>query len=103
MQIKKGKKRELPSQEPLTCQKSGYISILVSLVCYNKIHGLSGFNGSSAVKNLPISAVDTGSVPGSGRSLGEENGSPLRYFCLENPVDKGAWSATFHGITKSWT
>ena len=46
---------------------------------------------------------DPGSIPGSGRSPGEGNGNPLKYSCLENPMDRGAWQATVHGVTKSWT
>ena len=46
---------------------------------------------------------DTGSIPGSGRSPGGGNGSPLQYSYLENPMNRGAWWATVHGITKSWT
>ena len=49
------------------------------------------------VKNPPANVEDTGdvgSVPGSGRSLGEGNGNPLQYYCLENPMDRGAWWAT---------
>ena len=48
-------------------------------------------------------AEDLGSIPGSGRSPGEGNGKPLRYFCLENPMDGGTWEATVHGVTKSQT
>ena len=48
-------------------------------------------------------AREMGSLPGSGRSLGEENGNPLQYSCLENPTDWGAWQATVCGVTKSWT
>ena len=44
-----------------------------------------------------------GSVPGLGRSPGEEPGNPLQYSCLENPMDRGAWWAAVHGVTKSWT
>ena len=44
-----------------------------------------------------------GSIPGSGRSPGEGNGNPLQYSCLENPMDRGAWWATVHGVTKSQT
>jgi len=43
------------------------------------------------------------SIPGSGRSPGEGHGNPLQYSCLENPMDRGAWWATVHGVTKSWT
>ena len=62
--------------------------------------------GGSAVKNLPASAGaagDMGSIPGSGRSLGGGNGNPLLYSCLGNPMDRGAWQATVHGVTKSRT
>ena len=58
------------------------------------------------VKNLPDyvgDLRDTGSIPGSGRSLGEGNDNPLQYSCLENPTDKGAWWATVHGVAKSRT
>ena len=46
---------------------------------------------------------DPGSIPGSGRSPGEGNGNPLQYSCLENPMDRGAWQTTIHGITESDT
>ena len=58
------------------------------------------------VKNLPANAGDirgAGSISGSGRSLGGGHGSPLQYSCLENPMDRGAWQATVHGVTQSWT
>ena len=48
-------------------------------------------------------AGDLGSIPGSGRSPGEGNVNPLQYYCLENPMDRGAWLATVHGVAKSWT
>ena len=52
---------------------------------------------------MPASAGDVGLIPGWGRSPGEGNGNPLQYSCLENPMDGGAWQATVHGVTKSWT
>ena len=55
------------------------------------------------MKNLPSSAGDAGSVPGLGRCPREENSNPLQYSGLENPMDRGAWQATVHGVTKSWT
>ena len=55
------------------------------------------------VKNPPANAGDAGSIPGLGRSPGEGNGNPLQYTCLGNPMDKGAWWATVHGVTKSGT
>ena len=59
-----------------------------------------GFPGGSAVKNLPASAGDAGLISGSGRSAGEGNDNPLQYSCLGNPMDRGAWWATVHGVTK---
>ena len=58
------------------------------------------------VKNLPAKAGDvrdTGLIPGLGRSPGGGHGNPLQYSCLENPMDRGAWRATVHGVTKSPT
>ena len=49
------------------------------------------------------SAGDPGSIPELGRSPGGENDNPLQYFCLENPMDRGAPRATVHSIAKSWT
>ena len=46
---------------------------------------------------------DMGLIPGLGRSPGGGHGNPLQYSCLENPMDRGAWWATVHGVTKSWT
>ena len=62
-----------------------------------------GFSGGSDSKESPCNAGDMSSIPGSGRSLEEGNGSPLQYSCLENSMDKGAWPATVHGFTKSQT
>ena len=58
------------------------------------------------VKNPTANAGDIGDlgpIPALGRSPGEENGNPLQYSCLENPVDRGAWWATVHRVTKSRT
>ena len=61
------------------------------------------FPGGSVVKNPPANAGDTDSIPGSGRSSGEGNGNPLQNSCLGNVMDRGAWHAAVHGITKSQT
>ena len=64
-----------------------------------------GFPGSSVVKN-PANAGDTGdsdSIPGSGRSPGKGIGNLLQYCCLKNPMGRGAWQATVHGVAESWT
>ena len=69
-----------------------------------------GSDGASqvvlVVKNLPANAGDmrdAGSIPGLGRSPGGGHGNPLQYSCLKNPMDRGAWRATVHGVTKRWT
>ena len=65
-----------------------------------------GIPGGPVIKNPRIQeanagdAGDMGSIPGSGRSLGRGNGNPLQYFCLGNAMDRGAWWATVHGVTK---
>ena len=58
------------------------------------------------VKMLPVNIGDirdTGLIPGLGRSPGGGHGNPLQYSCLENPMDRGTWWATVHGVTKSGT
>ena len=57
-----------------------------------------GFPGGSAVKNPPAKAGDGGLIPGLGKPPGEGNGNPLQYSCLGNPMDRGAWQITVHGI-----
>ena len=52
------------------------------------------------VMNLPANVGDVGSVPGSGRSLGEGNGNPPQYSRLGNSMDRGAWRAAVHGVAK---
>ena len=61
------------------------------------------FPGSLKGKESACSAGDLGSIPGSGRAHGEGNGNPPQDFCLENPMDSGAWQATIHAVTKSQT
>ena len=62
-----------------------------------------GFPGSSDGRESACNARDAGSIPRMGRSPGERTGDPLHYSCLKNPMDRGAWRATVHGVTKSWT
>ena len=52
------------------------------------------------VNNPPANSGVLSSTPGSGRSPGEENGNPLQYSCLRNPMDRGAWKATVHRVTR---
>ena len=69
----------------------------------NIIKLLLGFPGGSVVKNPPANTGDMVLIPGSGRSPGEGNGSPLQYSCPGNTMDGGAWWATVHRVTKSRT
>ena len=59
--------------------------------------------GGSDDRESACNAGHLGSIPGLGRSPGEENDYPLQYSCLENSMDRGAWWATVHGVTKSQT
>ena len=63
-----------------------------------------GLPVGTVVKNLPASAgetIDSGSIPESGRSPEEGTSNPLQYSCMGNPMDRGAWWATVHGVAKS--
>ena len=64
---------------------------------------LLGFPGGSDGKQFACNAGDPGSILGLGRSPGEGNGYPLQYSFLENPIDRGSWWATVHGVAKSQT
>ena len=61
---------------------------------------MQGFPGDSDGKESACNAGDPGLVPGLGRAPGEGNSNPLQYSCLENPIDRGAWQATVHGVRK---
>ena len=67
---------------------------------YIYVYIFMGFPGNSVVKNLPANARDACLMPGSGRSPGGGKGNPLQYSCLGNPMDRGAWQAAVHGVTK---
>ena len=62
-----------------------------------------GLPGGSEGKESASNAGDLGSIPGSGSSPGEGNCYPVQYSCLGNPMHRGAWRATAHGVRKSWT
>ena len=59
-----------------------------------------GFPRSSVGKGSACSAGDLGSIPRSGRSPGDGNSNPLKYYCLGNPMDRRAWQVTVHGFTR---
>ena len=73
-----------------------YITIKIQL------HNTGSFPGGSDSKESACNVGDPVSIPRSGRSPGEGNGNPLQYSCLENPMDRGAWQAAVHGVSKSW-
>ena len=60
----------------------------------------TGFPAGSVGKDSACNAGDLGSIPGLGRFPGEGNGNPLQYSCLENPMDRGAWQAIVHRVTR---
>ena len=65
--------------------------------------GVIGFPGDSVSKESTCNAGDLGLIPGLGRSFGGGHDNPLQYSCLENSMDRGAWWATVHRVTKNWT
>ena len=62
-----------------------------------------GFPVDSDGKESTHSVADLDSIPESRRSSGDANGSPLQYSCLKNSMDRGAWRATVHRVSKTWT
>ena len=76
------------------------LSSLKVLTMYNQFFSLWGFPGGSLVKNLTANTGYASSIPGLVRSSGEGNGNPLHYYCLGNPMDRGAWWAAFHEVAK---
>ena len=86
---------------PLGIQNHSHFSFLGLSKLYYTHAG--GFPGGSDGKASTCNAGDPGSIPELGRPPGEGNDNPLQYSCLENSMDGGAWWATIHGVTKSWT
>ena len=78
----------------------GYVLSMISLFSLSMYKTHQGFPGVSAIKNSPANAGDVGSIPGSGRTPGKGKGNPLEYSCLGNPMERGAWQATMHGVAK---
>ena len=78
--------------------------ILAEQGCICTVANTFGFPGDANGKGPNCQCRrNVSSIPGLGRFLGEGNGNPLQYSCLKNPMDRGAWWATVHRITKSWT
>ena len=76
-----------------------YYRSLVSLR-YEGLISYEDFPHSSVGKESACQAGDLGSIPGWGRFPGKGNGNPLQYSCLKNPMDRGAWRATVHGVAR---
>ena len=76
-----------------------YFLKMLSLFLLDMHIELAGFPGGTSGKEPTCNGGGVGSVPGSGRSPGEGHGNPLQYSGLENPMDRGAWWATVHGVT----
>ena len=92
------------SLQLLVFTRSNYSSLLVERQIDRLYYlHINIFPGSSEVKASAWNAGDPGSIPVSGRSPGERNGNPLQSSCLENPMNRGAWWATVHGVEKSRT
>ena len=77
------------------------IPALKVLIIKWEISTYKGFLGGSVVKNLPANSGDTGSILGLARFPGEGDGNPLQDSCLEDPMNRGAWQTTAHGVANS--
>ena len=82
---------------------SGIIFSAISNLLLRSSSEILGVSGDSVVKSSPANAGDVDSIPGPGRSPREGNGNPFQYSCLENSMNRGAWWATDHWVTKSRT
>ena len=105
MEIKQGKRTLLPELRVMPTFKGGvsYKLALVTGTCHLSL-GISQL--ALVIKNPPANvgdAKDEGFILRSGISPGVGNGNSIQYSCLENSMDRGAWWATIHGVTKSWT
>ena len=108
--LKKSQRILFDKKENLECLTQDYTSKIKGTLPLPEIHLVmsprkkkvgGGFLRGSGGKESTCSAGDLGSIPGSGRSPGEGNGYPLKYSCLENPMDRGTWWAVVHGVTKT--
>ena len=88
----------------MTREVSWQNSVVFALLHFcSPLRYLSGCPDGSEGKESVYNAGDPGSIPGPGRYPGEGNGNPLQNFCLENPIDRGAWWIPLHGVAKSCT
>ena len=86
--------REWINNKVLLCSTGNYVQ-------YPMVnHDEKEYEKSGSVLGSSCNARDPGSIPGWGRSLGEGSGNPLQYSCLGNPMNRGTWQATVHGVTR---
>ena len=88
------------------CEEAGEQLYIAKLGTWSSVLERGASQVALVVKNPPANAGevrDVGLIPGSGRSPGGGHGNPFRYFCLGNPMDRGAWQAPVHGVAKSQT
>ena len=95
-----------PGKEEVTRARSGCDSLgsptSACFICFRCVFSSEeDFLGGAMVKNLSANTGDMSLIPGLGSSLGEGNGYPLQYSCLEHPMDRAAWRAAVHGVAKS--
>ena len=74
--------------------------LVILQIIFQEVLSVDSFPGGSVVRNPPANAGGAGSIPGSGRSLGEGHGNPPQYSCLGNPMDREAWQVTVRGVAK---
>ena len=91
-----------------TCKiRKGFLTNLSNIINYTLLRGLQGASQVVLMENNPPANAgdvgDGGSIPGSGRPPGGGHGNSFQCSCLENPMDRGSWQATVHGIPKSQT
>ena len=103
-----GNKLSASQRQDWTRSERPWSTLFSYLYCSFKVRYLSPGASQVApvVKNPPANVGDVrdvGSIPGWRRPHGEGNGNPLRCSCLENPMDRGAWSASVPGVAQSWT
>ena len=97
-----------PSWMPLSysfspLKSQGYFGQYLCLVSFNSFAGLPWWLSGKESACIAGAVGDAGLIPGLGRSPGGERGNPLQYSCMENHMDRGAWRATVHAVTESWT
>ena len=91
---------------PMNCLP--FILFIKSAICHIYLQdpfmiNINSFPGGSDSKDSACNVGNQSLIPRLGRSPGEANGNPPQYYCLENPMDGGAWQATIHRVAKSWT